>query len=381
MQAGHTVGNEGFSIPNIGYPGIAPLLTVTGFSGATPVIEPISTTPGMPLNTTFPGVYSNLGVPTAIVAQLSGDPTMVLPTQAPFFDIVARPSAFDSMSVAGLAVMAQPTFVVVWAGNVDAMGAVIAGTPAALTATGVFEAGVEALLDTLETTGADLVMANIPDFSDITFTRSIPPIVVDPATGQPVEIPGVGTVPLLGQTDSGTPGPLDPASRVTLAASDSLAAGVGIPAQLPGGTGRPLPDSMVLTPNEITQISSAVDDYNDILAAAALARQIPLVDMHAFFAALLDDGFEVAGIEVNGDMVTGGGMSLDGLHPSTIGYGLITNEFINVINGHYGATLQPVNMAALLNVSSLPQQSPGDGACSFSTAAWRQLREQLGAGF
>ncbi|MNY80078.1 hypothetical protein D3C86_2209820 [compost metagenome] len=43
--------------------------------------------------------------------------------------------------------------------------------------------------------------------------------------------------------------------------------------------------------------------------------------------------------------VTGGAFSLDGVHPSGRGYGLIANIFIDAINAKYGSTLRHVDLA------------------------------------
>lgn len=384
-QAGHTIGNDDFAYPNISYPGIPAVLGLSSAAG--PVIEPISTSTGTPTNTAFQGIYANLGVPGAVTAQFLANPAESPQNLNPYFAIVARPSGFDSMSVAQLAVATQPTFIVVWAGNNDVLGAVTGGEPAALTPVLDFQTAYEALLDTLATSGAGMVTANIPEVTSIPFATTIPPVVVDPQTQEPVTLPDGSLVALIGETDSGTPGPLDPRSLVTLPAADSLRAGVGIPTAIPGGTGRPLPDSMVLTPNELAEIQTRTSDLNRIISDAATNRGIPLVDMNALLIDLAANGKDVAGIELETSFVTGGLFSLDGIHPTTVGYGVVANAFIETINAHYGSNLQPVDLNALLAVSSQPQQTGGlvatgaGGAAAgrgtayrLSAAAWRQLR-------
>ena len=43
--------------------------------------------------------------------------------------------------------------------------------------------------------------------------------------------------------------------------------------------------------------------------------------------------------------IEGGVFSLDGVHPNGIGYAIIANEFIRVINEFYGANLQTVSVS------------------------------------
>ena len=42
--------------------------------------------------------------------------------------------------------------------------------------------------------------------------------------------------------------------------------------------------------------------------------------------------------------VTGGGFSLDGVHPSPRGYALIANEFMKAINLKYGSNLKAYDL-------------------------------------
>jgi len=46
---------------------------------------------------------------------------------------------------------------------------------------------------------------------------------------------------------------------------------------------------------------------------------------------------------VTSTYVTGGGFSLDGVHPSPRGYALIANEFIKAINAKYGSNFTGVS--------------------------------------
>ncbi len=57
---------------------------------------------------------------------------------------------------------------------------------------------------------------------------------------------------------------------------------------------------------------------------------------------LTNTGLTFDGIEFTPKYIEGGVFSLDGVHPNGRGYAVIANEFIRVINNHYGSKLQPV---------------------------------------
>ena len=54
------------------------------------------------------------------------------------------------------------------------------------------------------------------------------------------------------------------------------------------------------------------------------------------------------GIPFTTTFVTGGLFSLDGVHPTSRGYGIVANEFIKVINTKWGTSIP------LVNVSQIP---------------------------
>ncbi|MGD8394683.1 MAG: SGNH/GDSL hydrolase family protein [Candidatus Eiseniibacteriota bacterium] len=359
-QAGQPVGNDGFAYPAIGYPGLgagdtpgsqAAIRGITALpSPCSPVIEPIDPTPGQPVNLAYQGIYANLGVPGASLAHLTLHPSLL--TANPFVALVARPSAFDDRSLAGLAVQAQPTLLLVWPGMGDALVGVTAGDPDAMLSPFEFQSALSTLIDTLVTSDADIVMANLFDVTALPYVTTLPRVLVDPTTCEVVTVGGA-PVALLGQTDGGTAGPLPAGTRVTLGARAHLAVGRGIPAAA-GGTGEPLPDEVVLTPDEVEAVRERIEEYNTIIAGLANDRELPLVDLDRVIGDLLQNGTEVAGIELDATYVTGGLISLDGLHPTAVGQGLIADAFIATLNAHFGSNLAPIDLAALLAVPGWP---------------------------
>ena len=211
--------------------------------------------------------------------------------------------------------------------------------------------------------GAGLAVANIPDVTDIPFANTVPPYLFDPLTGAPTTLNG-HTIALLGPRDGGGPGSLDPGSVVTLLAIPYIGEGYGI-SRLFGGNGLPLPDDVVLTPNELHAIQARVGEFNAFLEGACAARGIPLVDLRTLQHRLHVEGFNLGGVQFSSRFLFGGIYSLDGIHPSDLGQALVANEWIRVINQSYGAAIPPVPLSGYVRaVSSEGPHSTAAGALS-----------------
>ena len=107
----------------------------------------------------------------------------------------------------------------------------------------------------------------------------------------------------------------------------------------------PLQDAHVLIPTEIAEIKVATDAYNVSIKAAADAKGLAFVDTKAIMTQLSSGGIVANGFTVTSTYVTGGGFSLDGIHPSPRGYALIANAFSTAINEKYGSTLKKIDLS------------------------------------
>ncbi len=123
----------------------------------------------------------------------------------------------------------------------------------------------------------------------------------------------------------------------------------GLSAQLAGqfsveGISLPLEDKWVLTPDEQASVAGALASYNQTIAALAQAYDVALVDAFEFFNDFAVNGSPLNdGSTVTATYATGGGFSLDGVHPSPRGYALITNLIVDAINAKYGSNLPGVD--------------------------------------
>lgn len=110
------------------------------------------------------------------------------------------------------------------------------------------------------------------------------------------------------------------------------------------GVAVPLADNWVLTPEEQETANAALTVYNQTIAALATQYDIAFVDANALLVELGANGFTQAdGSVVTATFGTGGGFSLDGVHPSPRGYAILANAFAQAINAKYGSNLPGVN--------------------------------------
>lgn len=120
----------------------------------------------------------------------------------------------------------------------------------------------------------------------------------------------------------------------------------GIPAPFNNvGVTYPLQDSAVLTATENSEIVTATDAYNAAIESLATSKGLAFVDAKAALSQVANGGISNSGYTVNSTYVTGGAFSLDGIHPSSRGYALIANKFLESINLKYGSNLKGVSFA------------------------------------
>jgi hypothetical protein len=353
-----------YVIPGYGAPGSSGTLEL--ISLVPPNIVEIPE-PGNPVNLAYPAAYNQLAVPGANV-----DDVLHTVTKAsnPLYDLILRGGGTILQQASAL----QPTFILLWVGPNDVLGAALDGTITKLTPLASFESDYRSLLDQLEAipTHPDMVAANIPDVTDIPFVTTVPPFVVDPTTNEPVRNPLTGgLIPLIGPDGPlALPGPGTPGDFVTIRAIPLLRQGYGLPPGIPGANGQPLPDAVVLNRSEAGAIQQQVDDMNGFIADEAAARGFPVVDINVLLTKVNSPGIEYGGIHYDATFVTGGIFSLDGFHPTDVGQIVVANAFIEAINRGYDASIPLVDASGIMGVDFTPLQSaPGAWWLGPETAA------------
>ena len=363
---------------------------------------------GVPTNGTLARPYDNLGIPGANAAHLvdlrvansTGD------TANRFAAAILRNfpgGPFDGRNAIEEANLLNPDFVTVWVGPNDVLGAALTGTVidgVTLTLTAVFEAKYAELLLGVGVAGRTVVVLNVPDVSAIAFTTTIPRVLVNPTTRQPVLVGG-NPVPLLGPRTTATcstpPCPLPEGTLVTLGASALLAQGLGIPASL-GGTGQPLPDGsftppatlnpgVLLYPDEVALIRQRTTEINARIASVAAARSATVIDTHALLDEIVAHGYEAGGgIVITSAFLTGGLFSADGFHLSNIGYAIVAKEIVEHVNETKGTDFALPDLAHTLFEPDVPVITatgvidPAAGPFGFSLSMWKDLVSAASSG-
>lgn len=363
-----------FQLPLISEPGIPPLLAIQGFQNGSPIIVPRSNQPGAPLNLALPRPYNNLAVPGFDVSDVRRTVT-----GNALIDVILRGQGPAAAQAAAL----RPTFTLVWIGNNDVLGAATSGVVidgVTLTTPAVFEIELRELLSVFQDGDfeSQIVVATLPDVTAIPFVTTVPPVVVNPATRQPVLGPNGQPIPLIGPQ-----GPLAPNDRVLLTATGLLAQGIGIPAAI-GGTNQPLPDQVVLSAAEVATIRARVAAFNQIIRREASGFDAAVADINALLNQAATTGVPVGGnIVLTTAFLTGGIFSYDGVHPTPLGNALAANEFIRAINDEFDDDIPPVDLIPFLfgpdgsAGATIELPGLGEGTPIFSAAAAEALRLSL----
>lgn len=322
--------NTSYEQPIISDPGIGGRMVIKSLEPFATESQPSS---GIPENSGLATSYNNLGIPGIILAD-------VLATEAspsnyvganPLIDVVLRGKG----SVLTQALNFQPTFMTVWIGNNDILGYATSGGLSPYTPTEgdvTFGALYTQLLGAIAQAGVkNVVVANIPDVASIPFFTTV---------GGQLLLQGIPAI--VGTKSDGSIAQLDLTKNLlTLRASAELAAGKG---QSPDN---PLPNSVILDEDEIRIAKTVIASYNSSINSAASQFGFKVADMHSFFNDIAQNGIVADGVNFSAIYVNGGLFSLDGVHPTSQGYAIVANKFIEVINKEYSAKIPFVNVAAI----------------------------------
>ena len=380
---------------------------ILSFLGASPSPVPVEGQGSTEISNKLSGSYNNMGVPGAksyeLLAPGYGSVSGVaMGTANPYF---ARFSSSETATVIGDAAAQGATFFTLWAGandiliyatgggtGVDQAGNLDPSTYSRndITDPNVFAGALDAMLQAMTANGAGGAIANLPDVTDIPYFTTVPhnPIPLDEATAaflNSAEAYGAYNAGLaqLQQLNLITQEELEKRT-ITFAAGEGNAvviidedltdltafnpalinmrqateedlmvltsrsfigtlADPNNPTSI-NGVAVPLADQWVLTPEEQATVKTALNSYNQTIAGLAAAYDLAFVDANALLNQLKTDGFQQAdGSVVDATFATGGGFSLDGVHPAPRGYAIIANAFIEAINTKYNSNLPGVN--------------------------------------
>jgi lysophospholipase L1-like esterase len=338
-----------FFVPLLKKPGCPPpftnVFTQARLSGGTSTTCALRVVPTQP-----PPYISNTAVPGAEVIDIYNnlDTASNANTLTTFI--------LGGMTQAQMLERAEPTFVSVWIGNNDVLGAATSspngGDSTKITSVANFQARYSAMLDTVAAArprGVVLLgVANvtaIPYFSRGSTYWAIKNGLVPGAAFPPTFTVSANCAPAVaaGRGDSVlVPFPygaalLAAASPPTLQArnldcADTVAA--------------------VVVPSELVKLAGAVTAYNAYISAQATARGWAYLDPNVKFAALATDTAQVrpfpyfpqgnAGDTVAVRRPFGRAFSLDAVHPSASAHRLLADTLRQVINAKYGTVIPPI---------------------------------------
>ncbi|MFM9988845.1 G-D-S-L family lipolytic protein [Flavobacterium sp.] len=341
------------------------------------------------------GSFNNMGVPGAksyhLLAPNYGSPAGVpAGTASPYF---ARFASSATTTVLADALSQNPTFFSLWIGGNDVLGYATGGgvtttesasTGNNITPNATFDGAYNALASQLAAGGKKGVVANLPYVSTLPYFTRVPynPVTLNATqvaqlnsgfasynAGLTAAVAGlglsqaeadrrkvvfvVGSNPviivdnyLMNLTAYSIPSyrPATKEDLLVLPASSFIGTLVGGNPAAINGVSVPLADKWVLSKDEASEIQAATDHYNVTIEAAATANGLAFVNAKAIMDQLVNGGVRFGNYHMTAAYVTGGAFSLDGVHPSSRGYALIANKFLEAINAKYGSTLKAVDL-------------------------------------
>jgi hypothetical protein len=350
------VGARPLDLPLVGGDGIPPLLELKHLYPPPIQIGPISATPGTPPDPLFPSTYHNLGVPGALLQDLT-DTTQYVTN--PYFALIQRGRGSIARQIADPTQLnPQPTFLLVEYGMSDLLRPALLGTTVGLLSVANFEIFFRRGLDELATVlpSAKLAVVNVPDVTAMPFFTTVSNKQLD-ASGQPVLDANGKPKFLLGPLfdTGGKPLPLTANDLVLLSAQPQVAGGFGYPvgtiSYLSGspvaGNGAGLTDAQVLSNSEALTVQDRARRFNSIIdttsRSAAKPRDFATVDLDGLLRRAKSPGIEIRRVFYTSTFVTGGLFDLAGLYPNDLAHALLCNEVIRAVNAKFGSNIQPVD--------------------------------------
>ena len=340
--------NFSLALPLIASPGVPAVLELASL-GPPPVIQQAS---GISIGRVDPLTQPyDLAVPGHLLNDVINTAPVLVPTsdEELITDLVLGFPLGDTKSQMNKAIELNPTAIFVWAGNDDALRADESGSPSSMTPAATFTQEFTQLLGTLHSqTKATLIVANIPDVTEIPYLTPAATVIATVATET-------------GLTQAQVAADLGIADGDLVNATGESEVETAIVQIQHGQTPTPLTDSGFLTASEVTQVQTTIDQYNSAISQEVAAVGGILVDIHSYFQTLQ------SGITINNYHATtgflGGLFSLDGVHPTNTGYALIANQFIGALNSNAKTNIAEVNISAIAAVDPLfgLNVGPGEG--------------------
>lgn len=97
-------------------------------------------------------------------------------------------------------------------------------------------------------------------------------------------------------------------------------------------------DKDALDADELLAIKTATDAYNATIANVSSSNDsVALVDLNTILSEVASTGIDFDGFNLTANLVTGGAISLDGIHLNARGYAFMANKFLEAIDTNFGS--------------------------------------------
>ncbi|MGQ1948035.1 SGNH/GDSL hydrolase family protein [Geofilum sp. OHC36d9] len=313
------------------------------------------------------GPYNNMAVPGLrsfhLLTPLVGDPSQGAGNYNPFYARFASEPGVST--VLSDAMLANPTFFSLWIGGNDVLSFALAGGESdSITSVSNFAVYMNMIVGQLAADGREGAIANIPDIVALPYFNVIPynALPLDQASADALNEGYSGYNALAasvgydnisfsaGQNALIVEDPQlvllpEPYRFRQMTATEKLLLSLPTEKLTTEGWGSqvPVPAKYVLALEEIEAIHAAVAGYNLLIKDLSVTYDLALVDLFSLMNEI-NAGTTIDGGSYSTDFVTGGIISLDGIHATPRGYAVIANTFINAINDHYNANVATINI-------------------------------------
>ncbi|HET8712727.1 MAG TPA: SGNH/GDSL hydrolase family protein [Gemmatimonadales bacterium] len=338
-----------FFVPLLSRPGCPPpytnvftqtRLTPTGFPPSTSTSCYLRSIPAVP-----PPYVSNTAVPGARVSDVYTNATPSANNLTQFI--------LGGLTQIGMARKAQPTFVSLWIGNNDVLGAATnstnGGDSTLITPVATFETEYEAALDSIENVGTEgAVLIGVANVTAIPYFSAGATYFAIKAGAVPgVTFPALFTVSTnCAPISSGIPGARGDSVLVPFPYGAALigAAQAGAARNLDCADTVP----QIVVPAELRKLVTTVTAYNAFISGEATARGWAYLDPNPSLDSLrtAPGGTAVRAFPLLGQPCTanpfGTAFSCDAVHPSAATHRLIATKLRLAINAAYSTAIPPI---------------------------------------
>ena len=269
-------------------------------------------------------------------------------------------------SILNDAMLVNPTFFSLWIGGNDVLlYALEGGEAGSITDIGTFTYSINTVVNTLVSDGAKGVIANIPDINTLPYFNTVPYnlLTLDAASATALngayaqynaQIADPAGLPLI-YFEEGNNAPVVEDPDLTMLPAQYRFRQIKIDEKIllnipqdsiknsGWGSSKPIPASYVLDETEISDISNAIDGYNNVIESISSDKGLAIVDINGFMNKL-KNGMMIDGNVYTTEFISGNVLSLDGIHATSRGYAIIANEFIKSINKEYNTSIPLVNI-------------------------------------